>query len=188
MKPKACDVDHPDSLIERRVNRLFSEHAYQSKPVVTLDFEVVLDAIGDLPPNVNHGLTALGGGLEPLDQRRRFLGIIDVRWRRSQRPAAGCTRGAVQGERPARVGEEPIESKGDVLIFARWPVRSRFSDVRIALVCAPMEPVGTCNVVDQIVFGPIPRLKVLDQLIEFTLEFLPIFPGKYQGPRAKPIS
>ena len=98
---------------------------------------------------------------------------LEVQYKASGRPASEKSRSRVRAtSSSSRAG----------------PFDLAFQTFEIALAWAPMEPVGACNVVDQIVFGPIPRPKVLDQLIEFTFEFLPIFPGKYQGPRAKPIS
>jgi hypothetical protein len=83
-----------------------------------LQFQTVCNAIREFPPAVDHGLAALGAGLESFNQRSRFLGVIDLRRKRSPRPAAESASEGVPDQRPARVCEKSIECRGDFVVFA----------------------------------------------------------------------
>jgi hypothetical protein len=188
MKAKARAVDQPNSLIQARVDGLLAQHSHQSEPVLGLEFKIVRYANGDFPPAVNQSLAALGGGLEPFDQRGRFLGIIDFFGKGSPRPAAERAREGVRGERSAWVREESIESRGDVVVFpAACPFDRAFQPFELGAPGPSMKPVGADDLMNQAMFGPIARLKIVDRLLELALKFLSVLARQYQTPRANPI-
>ena len=76
MKGEACEVDQAHSVVPGNINRLTSEHAYASKPVVGLHGEFVPDPVGNRLPVADQGLAAEHARGQLPDQLRRIIGVV----------------------------------------------------------------------------------------------------------------
>ena len=101
-------------------------------------------------------------------------------------PPQSCTREcSTMASGRACVSEESIESPGDVVIFAVvGPFDVGFQSLELCPLDATMKPVALRDLVDQLMFSAIARLKVVDQLIDAPSQI----PGHFPPARSAPAS